>query len=221
MGPLLFLVYISDSVSKIKQSKISSFADDTKISRAIEYETDLALLQEDLDKVIKWSIENNMDLHEDKFEVINYRINSSSLLRELPFSYCLTTYETSKGDIAPAQIVKDLGVNLTPDCKWSTHINIIANNAKKMASWVLGTFKDRSKFTMTLLFKSMVRSRLEYCSALWNPHKVQDIGTLEAIQRSFTRRISGCKDMDYWERLKYFNLPSLQRRRERHIIINT
>ena len=109
-------------------------------------------------------IENNcMDLHEDKFEVLNYRINSSSLLRELPFSYCLTTYETSKGDIAPAQIVKDLGVNLTPDCKWSTHINIIANNAKKMASWVLGTFKDRSKFTMTLLFKSMVRSRLEYC----------------------------------------------------------
>ena len=83
-------------MSNIKQSKISSFADDTKISRAIEYETDLALLQEDLDKVIKWSIENNMDLHEDKFEVINYRINSSSLLRELPFSYCLTTYETSK-----------------------------------------------------------------------------------------------------------------------------
>jgi ribosomal protein L1 len=53
-------------VSNIKQSKISSFADDTKISRAIEYGIDLAL-QENLDKVIKWSIENNMDLHQDKF----------------------------------------------------------------------------------------------------------------------------------------------------------
>jgi hypothetical protein len=73
-------------------------------------------------------------------------------------------------------------VNLTPDCKWSIHdIYIIANNAMKMASWVLGTFKDRSKFIMTLLFKSMIRSRLENCSALWNPHKVQDIKTLEAI----------------------------------------
>jgi hypothetical protein len=87
-GEVTFLA-TNDLVSNIKQSKISSFADDTKISRAIEYETDLAPLQEDLDKVIKWSIENNMDLHEDKFEVINYRINSLSLLRELPFSYCL------------------------------------------------------------------------------------------------------------------------------------
>ena len=222
LGPLLFLVYINDLVEAIQQSKISSFADDTKISRAIEYCKDLALLQSDLDQVIKWSIENNMDLHEDKFEVISYKINSSSSLKELPFSYCLHTYETSDGnDIAPSPLVKDLGVNLTPDCKWTTHINIIANNAKKMASWVLGTFKDRSKFIMTLLFKSMVRSRLEYCSALWNPHKVQDIQTIEAIQRSFTSRISGCEHMNYWERLKYLDLPSLQRRRERYIIINT
>ena len=89
------------------------------------------------------------------------------------------------------------------------------------ASWVLGTFKDRSKFLMTLLFKTMVRSRLEYCSALWNPHRIQDIQSLEAIQRSFTRRISGCQNLNYWERLKFLHLPSLQRRRERYIIINT
>ena len=163
-----------------------------------------------------------MDLHEDKFEVMNYRINSSTFLRELPFSSSLTTYETSEGkDITPSQLVKDLGVNLSTDCKWDAHIKIISNNAKKMASWVLGTFKDRSKFLMTLLFKTMVRSRLEYCSALWNPHRIQDIQTLEAIQRSFTRRISGCQNLNYWERLKFLHLPSLQRRRERYIIINT
>ena len=73
---------------------------------------------------------------------------------------------------------------------------------------------------MILLFKSMVRSRLEYCSALWNPHKIQDIQRLEAIQRSYTRRISGCSGVNYWERLDFLQLPSLQRRRERYMIIN-
>ena len=222
LGPLLFLVYINDLVSSIRHSKVSSFADDTKISRSIKLEEDILLLQKDLDAVVKWSIDNNMDLHEDKFEVMNYRINSSTFLRELPFSSSLTTYETSEGnDISPSQLVKDLGVNLSTDCKWEAHIKIISKNAKKMASWVLGTFKDRSKFLMTLLFKTMVRSRLEYCSALWNPHRIQDIQTLEAIQRSFTRRISGCQNLNYWERLKFLHLPSLQRRRERYIIINT
>ena len=222
LGPLLFLVYINDLVNNIKQSKVSSFADDTKISRTIKYEVDMQHLQEDLNRVIKWSIENNMDLHEDKFEVISYRINSSSLLRELPLSSSLNTYETSEGKgISPSQTVKDLGVYLTSDCKWETHDKIISNNAKTMASWVLGTFKDRSKPIMILLYKVMVRSRLEYCSALWNPHRIQDIQTLEAIQRSFTRRVAGCQNLNYWERLKFLNLPSLQRRRERYIVINT
>ena len=45
----------------------------------------LMLRQKDLGRVIKWSIEDNMDLHEDKFVVMSYRINSSTLFRELPY----------------------------------------------------------------------------------------------------------------------------------------
>ena len=37
LGPLLFLVYINDLVNNIRGSKMSSFADDTKISRSIEF----------------------------------------------------------------------------------------------------------------------------------------------------------------------------------------
>ena len=187
LGPLLFLIYINDLVDTVKNSKISSFADDTKVSKTIEFESDTAVLQKDLDTIISWSRENNMDLHEDKFEVLNYKINSSKLLGELPFTSALHSYETSNGkELPPSNSVKDLGVTLTPDCLWTTQINTMAESAKRMASWVLGTFKSRSVPVMTLLYKTMVRSRLEYCSALWNPHKVQDIQTLEAIQRSFT-----------------------------------
>ena len=67
----------------------------------------------------------------------------------------------------------------------------------------------------------MVRSKLEYCCPVWNPDKIGDIETIESIQRHYTRRISGCQNLDYWERLQKLDLLSLQRRRERYILIHT
>ncbi len=73
---------------------------------------------------------------------------------------------------------------------------------------------------MLTLFQSMVRSRLEYCCPAWNPSSIGDIQRLESPQRAFTRYISECKGLDYWDRLKFLNLMSVQRRRERYIIIH-
>ena len=87
-----------------------------------------------------------------------------------------------------------------------------------MASWVLGVFKDRTTPVMLQLYKSLIRSRVEYCCPLWNPNKIYDIQSIESIQRQFTRRILGLKDTDYWNRLKELKLTSLQRRRGRYTI---
>ena len=42
---------------------------------------------------------------------------------------------------------------------------------------------------------------------------------MEGVQRTFTSRIGGLKDCNYWERLTKLNMMSLQRRRERYIIL--
>ena len=94
-------------------------------------------------------------------------------------------------------------------------------SARKVASWVLSVFRDRSKVVMLQLYKSLIRSKLEYCSPLWNPSIVRDIETIEDVQRFFTNRISGMSDLSYWDRLTALKLQSLQRRRERYIIIHT
>ena len=72
---------------------------------------------------------------------------------------------------------------------------------------------------MMTLYKSLVRSHLEYCCPLWNPSSSSDIKQLESVQRTFTSKIWGVQHLDYWDRLKALGLMSLQRRRERYIIL--
>ena len=221
LGPILFLIYINDLEAAIEDANASSFADDTRISHAIEYSSDIAFLQADLNNVVQWSSHNNMDLHEKKFEYLSFRNpNNAKISEALPFQ--CTIYTTPSGiEIERKDLVRDLGIYLSDNYSWSPHINKMVDAARKVASWVFGVFKNRSISVMLPLYKSLVRSKLEYCCPLWNPSLVKDIQAIEDVQRFFTNRISGVSHLCYWERLAFLNLSSLQRRRERYIIIHT
>jgi hypothetical protein len=221
LGPILFIMYLNDLESCIKHSVVSSFADDTRLKRAISTCDDTELLQCDLNSSIRWSEENNMQLHQQKFELVTHTSGQTNFLHELPYNKEFSEYQTADGSvITPQDKVRDLGVTISSDLSWSPHIGLITENAKKMASWSLSVFYDRSAATLLPLFKTLIRSRLEYCSALWNPGKIEDIKRLESVQRSYTARIDSVKHLHYWDRLRALNLMSLQRRRERYIAIH-
>ena len=162
-----------------------------------------------------------MVLHDSKFKYLAYRTASSKLLPELPFTAQWVHYSTLSGqDLTPASSVEDLGVHLSPDMKQSLQATIAAQNANKMANWVLSVFSDWSKDVLLTLYQSIVRNRLEYFCPVWNPSSMQEIKKLEFTQRAFTRYISGCQGLSYWDRLKKLGLMSLQRRRERYVILH-
>ena len=95
----------------------------------------------------------------------------------------------------------------------------MVDKARQLTAWVLSVFKHRSQETMLCLLKSIIRSRLEYLSPLWHPSKQDDIKCIESVQRLFTSKIEGLSEFSYHDRLRILGLMSLQRRRERFIII--
>ena len=182
LGPVLFILYMNDIVNSISHCEIGSFADDTRVLKEIETESDVKLLQEDLNEAVRYSVKNNMLLHTDKFELVCHATGRANLLQELPFSTQYYEYTTQDGTIiTPVDSVIDLGIKVTSDVTWSSHIGIITDGARRMSSWVLSVFRDRSTDTMMKLYTSLIRSKLEYCSALWNPSKMEDIIKLEGI----------------------------------------
>lgn len=180
----------------------------------------MMMLQQDLTNVTEWSIRNNMSLHEDKFEFMSHSANRSNALQHLPFTSQVYQYTTSKGSLVPVDRLRDLGVTVSSDLSWTAQIKTMANKARQKAAWVLSVFHTRNPTIMLTLYKSMVRSLLEYCCPLWNPRKISEIQELEGVQRTFTARIAGVQDLNYWERLHKLSIMSLQRRRERYILLH-
>ena len=231
LGPLLFLLFVNDMELCIKHSNLKLFADDSRLTKDINPEVpdaDQDFLQQDLNAILDWAISNNMILNEKKFQLLVHRVHKHApnrnmrLLQQLPFA----DYETSRSYSLPnnqvldeSDLVTDLGISVPNGFIFEAHINQIAKKANLKCSWILSVFRCRQEHAMMTLFRSLVLSILEYCSALWSPHRVQDISKLEGVQRRFTSKISSISHLNYWDRLKRLNLMSLQRRRERFQMI--
>ena len=57
---MLFLIMISDIDEKVKSCIVRSFADDTRVSKAVNSDEDRELMQSDLEEIYKWA--KNMQL---------------------------------------------------------------------------------------------------------------------------------------------------------------
>ena len=66
LGPLLFIIYISDLPVVIQHSTILLFADDTKCAKSVASQSEYQQLQNDLDSLDLWSHTWNLPFNENK-----------------------------------------------------------------------------------------------------------------------------------------------------------
>ena len=101
----------------------------------------------------------------------------------------------------------DLGVMLTPDLKWRDRYVSIMTKSK-----VLGLLRRvfssvYCPWAKKVLYVSLIRSKLLYCSPIWRPHLLTDIKALEDVQRRATKYILNNYDSNY--RLRLLDLKLL------------
>ena len=118
-------------------------------------------------------------------------------------------------------VEKDLGVHIDNSLSFEHHITETVKKANRVVGMISRYIEYKDKDVMVLLFKSLVRSILEYGNVIWFPVLKKHINLIENVQRRFTRRIVGFSSLSYEERLSQLRLPSLEFRRFRGDMIET
>ena len=203
LGPILFLIYINDLEDDIS-SKVLKFVDDAKVFRKVPNDTDKQSLQDDLDKLVKWSEKWQMLFNFGKCKCIH--IGHGNMDEEYKM-----------GDAVLGRITqeKDLGVTFSADMKVSEQCGIAASKGNQILGQIRRTIMYKEKQLIVPLYKAVVRPHLEYCIQAWRTYRKKDIDKLERIQRRATKIIPELRDLSYKSHLLQCGLTTLETRRLR------
>jgi hypothetical protein len=204
LGPLLFLCHINDLPEAVK-SQVRLFADDCLLYRSIKSRQDHHILQNDLTALEAWGAAWGMKFNAQKCYMISIKSKSTNF------------YTLNSQILKQVQDNPYLGLTISEDLKWDTHITKISKKGNSTIGFLKRNLKHCPQDCRRSAYLALVRSVLEYGSVVWDPYYVKDINRLEKVQRQAARFISG----DYKSRdsgcvtqmLSDLDLPSLQDRR--------
>ena len=209
LGPILFVLYVND-LPDIVSSKVKLFADDTKLYNRVQKGSPEGsdAIQNDLKNLEVWSDTWLLRFNAGKCKSMHLGSDNPE-----------TTYVLGGEEIATAKEEKDLGVYLTDDCKPSLQCTKAAMKAMTSLRVIRRTFKYIDKDSFRILYKTYIRPHVEYCVQAWCPYQVNDIKTLEKIQRRATKLVPSLRREPYLVRLKELKLYPLEIRRLRGDLI--
>ena len=91
--------------------------------------------------------------------------------------------------------IKYLGVTITNDLKWNTHISNICTKANRTLGFLRRTLFSCPQNVKEAAYKGMVRPILEYGSLVWDPHPDKLKKELEKVQNRAARFVT--RNYDY------------------------
>ena len=208
LGGVLFNIFIDDIDDAVGDAFVRKFADDTKVARIVETQSDGEIMQETIVKLEQWAAKWGMAFNASKCKVLHCG-------RRNPRHQ----YVMNRVEIGTTTEERDLGIWVTDTMKPSHQCAAAAKAANGALGLLLRSFHFRRKSNLVPLFKSFVRPRLEFGAGAWSPWTETDKKTLERVQERLIRSISDVRGASYEEKLADVGLTTLEERRKRGDLI--
>ncbi len=187
------------------------FADDTKIFRQIKSREDAVELQSDLQKLEDWTKDWLLRFNADKCHVLTL-----GKLENIQYTH---RYKIGGEELEHVFEEKDLGVYVDSELSFDEHIATKVKKANQLVGLIRRSFDYLDGKTFVKLYTALVRPHLEYAQSIWSPHLKKHRHIIEKVQMRATKLVDNMSELEYSDRLKLLNLPTLAFRRMRGDVI--
>ena len=207
LGPLLFNIYINELPKSNTISDFILYADDTNI---LFSDKNLETLESKFETILEstntWFNNNQLILNEDKTKYMHFNKANSNPS---------PSYDTNQSlnSIKPTSESKFLGITLTSNMSWHSHINQVASKVKPGIAIL---YKTRDLVNETILLQvyyAIVQSHLNYGIIIWGGAPQYLIDLLLKLQKKALRVIArknmltSCRPL--FQKYKILTVPSL------------
>ena len=147
-----------------------------------------------------------MDFHPDKCSILRVHRKKDPLVHQ---------YSLKGHTLASENHTKYLGVTISEDLTWTTHINNTVKKANSILGFLRRNLRVSNEQTKEAAYKTLVRPHLEYCCTIWNPNTKELKHRVEMVQRRAarftTRRYRNTSSVS--EMREHLNWETLESRR--------
>jgi len=181
---------------------LSKFADDTKLSCAVDTLEGKDGIQRDLDRLERWACANLMKFNKAKCKVLQVGRGNTKHKYRLGGEWIESSPEE-----------KHLVVLVDEKLSMTLQSVLAAQKANRILGCIKTSVASRSREGILPLCSALVRPHLESCVQLWSPQHKRHMDLLERVQRRATEMIRGLERLSCEERLRELGLFSVEKRK--------
>ena len=216
-GPLLFLLYINDITSALKNCKVSLYADDTVLYLShTDMVTATNLLQQDLNSLSKWCKKNRVTINCKKTKYCVFG-TKSTIKRANNVD---TIISLNNNVLDRVCSYKYLGFILDDRLGFNKHVTELCKLLSHKLFLLAKIRKYLTKEASIMIFKAMIVSLIEYGDILYEGTNTKN---LDAVARLFYRGLRICTynngELTKQELCIECHISPLEIRREVHLLL--